>query len=220
MRIAAKLQSVQIQISSDDILKRLRAENPWWDGNSIGTPYQAYTPRPYFKLFLPLVRNRLVRRAVVMMGPRRVGKTVMIYHTVQELIRQGVPSKAICYFSVDHPIYNGLSLEKFLQYYGQCCEVDYKSAEIYAFFDEIQYLRDWEVHLKSAVDTYPNAKFVASGSAAAALRMKSHESGAGRFTNFLLPPLTFYEYLTLLNKINLFKETPKTSAADRQLLLG
>ena len=65
----------------------------------------------------------------------------------------------------------------------------------YVFFDEIQYLKDWEVHLKSLVDTYKQDKFVGSGSAAAALKMKSNESGAGRFTDFMLPPLTFKEYI-------------------------
>lgn len=51
-------------------------------------------------------------------------------------------------------------------------------------------------------------KCTASGSAAAALRLKSNESGAGRFTDFLLPPLTFYEYLDLLNKTDLIEEVP------------
>lgn len=50
------------------------------------------------------------------------------------------------------------------------------------------------------VDAYPHLKLVASGSAAAALRLKSGESGAGRFTDFLLPPLTFYEYLDLIGE--------------------
>jgi predicted AAA+ superfamily ATPase len=50
------------------------------------------------------------------------------------------------------------------------------------------------------VDNFPNLKLTASGSAAAALRLKSGESGAGRFTDFLLPPLTFYEYLDLLGE--------------------
>jgi hypothetical protein len=68
------------------------------------------------------------------------------------------------------------------------------------FFDEIQYLRNWETHLKIIVDQFPNVKCIASGSAAAALRLKSNESGAGRFTDFLLPPLTFHEYLFLLKK--------------------
>jgi predicted AAA+ superfamily ATPase len=70
-------------------------------------------------------------------------------------------------------------------------------SELYVFFDEIQYLKDWEVHLKSLVDSYHNIKFIVSGSAAAALKMKSNESGAGRFTDFILPPLTFHEYLSL-----------------------
>lgn len=59
------------------------------------------------------------------------------------------------------------------------------------FFDEIQYLKNWELHLKTMVDTYRDSKFIVSGSAAAALKFKSNESGAGRFTHFLLPPLTF-----------------------------
>jgi predicted AAA+ superfamily ATPase len=79
--------------------------------------------------------------------------------------------------------------------------LDPKRDRIFIFFDEIQYLRNWEIHLKSAIDTYPNIKVTASGSAAAALRLKSQESGAGRFTDFLLPPLTFYEYIDLTDKI-------------------
>ena len=77
------------------------------------------------------------------------------------------------------------------------------------FLDEIQYLRDWERHLKVFVDDHPDVRCVASGSAAAALRLKSIESGAGRFTNFLLPPLTFYEYLDLLHETDLVEKAPR-----------
>jgi uncharacterized protein len=71
-------------------------------------------------------------------------------------------------------------------------------------FDEIQYLRDWEFHLKDLVDSFPNAKFIASGSAAAALRLKSNESGAGRFTDFYLPPLSFSEFVSFRGHDNKF----------------
>jgi predicted AAA+ superfamily ATPase len=67
----------------------------------------------------------------------------------------------------------------------------------YVIFDEIQYLRDWDVHLKSLVESYREVRFIVSGSAASALKLKSHESGAGRFTDFMLPPLTFYEFITM-----------------------
>jgi len=67
-------------------------------------------------------------------------------------------------------------------------------------FHKVQYHKDWEVHLKSLVDSYPRIRFIASGSAAAALCMKSRELGAGHFTEFLLPPLTFVEYLNFAGR--------------------
>ncbi|MEB0141273.1 MULTISPECIES: AAA family ATPase [unclassified Undibacterium] len=75
-----------------------------------------------------------------------------------------------------------------------------KEAKLYIFFDEVQYLKEWEIHLKSLVDSYSDYKFVVTGSAAAALKLKSNESGAGRFSNFVLPPLTFAEYLRFIQR--------------------
>src|ERR1039457_2798020 len=106
-------------ISPEDIVRRIRTENPWWDGDhTISQTHREMKRRAYFDLFFPLVKSQSVRRAVVLMGPRRVGKTVMIYHAVQALLDDGVPPESICYLSVDHPIYNGLGLEKLLDYYG------------------------------------------------------------------------------------------------------
>ena len=91
-------------------------------------------------------------------------------------------------------------MTELLERYGAAAGVDLTSEPLFVFFDEVQYVPKWEVHLKVLVDTYPNIRFLASGSAAAALRLKSNESSAGRFTDFLLPPLTFHEYLELLGK--------------------
>lgn len=195
------------EIPKEQIVRRLRVENPWWDEpHEVASLYREWTPRPYLDLFFPLVAERKVRRAVVLMGPRRVGKTVMIHHAVQRLLEQGVEPKRLFYVSVDHPLYNGLGLEEMLALYEEAVGVDLRKEPAYVFFDEVQYLRDWELHLKALVDGYPELRIVASGSAAAALRLKSHESGAGRFTDFLLPPLTFHEYLVLLGEEDLVDE--------------
>ncbi len=186
------------------IIGRMKTENPWWsEQHDIIQEYRDYMPREYFKLFYPLVKSMAVRRAVVLMGPRRVGKTVMIHHAIQQLLDEGVSPKSICYLSVDHPIYNGLRLDQLIDFFRQATETNPDHDPCYIFFDEIQYIRNWETHLKTTVDQYSKLKCVASGSSAAALRLKSTESGAGRFTDFLLPPLTFHEYLTLLKKNNL-----------------
>jgi len=186
-----------LKISSDEVVQRIKAENPWWERGAISQEFRALRPRAYFRLFFPLVHDQLVRRATVLMGPRRVGKTVLLHQAVDRLISLGVPPSHIAYLSVDHPLYNGLSLERMLQLY--LGSVEETEGPRYVFFDEIQYLRDWEIHLKVLVDSQPDIRFVASGSAAAALKLKSRESGAGRFTDFILPPLSFYEYLDLLD---------------------
>lgn len=133
------------------------------------------------------------------MGPRRVGKTVMVYHTIEKLLEEGVSPNRILYVSLETPIYTGLSLEQILNFFTE--EFEHKrDSKLYIIFDEIQYLANWEVHLKSLVDSYPCHKYIATGSAAAALKLKSRESGAGRFTEFLLPPLTFAEYISFIKK--------------------
>ena len=190
------------QISQEQVLDRLRAENPWWESDLIPPSIAEFKPRPYMELFFPLVERSGVQRAVVLMGPRRVGKTVLIHHTIDRLLRSGVNAHQICYVSVDHPIYTGLGLGQILDLFHLAAEPS-GEAQCYVFFDEVQYLRDWEVHLKALVDERRPIQFVASGSAAAALRLQSNESGAGRFTDFFLPPLTFYEFLALLGEDSL-----------------
>jgi predicted AAA+ superfamily ATPase len=130
------------------------------------------------------------------MGPRRVGKTVLLHHAIRALLASGVPSRQIGYVSVDHPLYNDCDLLTLHRLLAEAAGSDPAQAR-WVVFDEVQYRRGWEVQLKALVDEFPQVRFIASGSAAAALRRKSHESGAGRFTDLLLPPLTFHEFLEL-----------------------
>ncbi len=191
----------------EQLLKRLVIDNPWWVNGHISEDFNNMPERPYINQFHPLVDDLSIRRAVILMGPRRVGKTVMIYHTIERLIKSGVDPQKIIYISIDTPIYSNTSLEDLLNYALSALKKDGEYDGYYMFYDEIQYLKDWEVHLKSLVDSFRKTKFVASGSAAAALKMKSNESGAGRFTDFMLPPLTFYEYLSILGKDNLIVQS-------------
>ncbi len=182
---------------------RIRTDHVWWENNKIPF-YDDFSKRRYYKGFYSLIKQTTLHRAVVLMGPRRIGKTVMMYQAIQDLLDEGIDANKILYFSLDTPIYTNVSLEelveKALEPYGTTID------GCYIFFDEIQYLKDWEIHLKSLVDRNRNTKFIASGSAAAALRMKSVESGAGRFSDFFLPPLTFAEYIDLNGYDNLLEE--------------
>jgi len=181
-----------LKISRDDIDARLALDNPWWDEDdpdALAT--HAFPKRVYFKSFCRLALNFRVKRAAILLGPRRVGKTVMIRQLAAQALRDGMPGENILYASIDTPLYSNLPLSFFVEAVPPVS----RGEQCLIMFDEIQYLKDWQIHLKDLVDSYPNVRFVASGSAAAALKLRSQESGAGRFSDFILPPLTFSEYV-------------------------
>lgn len=187
--------ATRLEIPQHEVQRRLAIDNPWWRaGQGIDAEEAAWPRRAYFPQFAQLTLDTSVRRAVVLVGPRRVGKTVMLKHLVALLLTEKVVGTQVLFLSLDTPLYSGRSLESLVQLFVDL-QPHPAGRPLWVLFDEVQYLKDWEVHLKSLVDTYPHIRFVASGSAAAALRMKSRESGAGRFTEFILPPLTFAEYL-------------------------
>lgn len=205
-----------LEVTETEIKKRLAFDNPWWEDRKVDERVRSWPKRAYFDGFLRLVRMFEVNRAVVLMGPRRVGKTVMLTQVVQSRIDEGVDPKTICYVSVDTPTYTGIGLEQLLRWFMEM-HGHGRNDKLFLLFDEIQYHQDWERHLKSLVDSFPSFRFIVSGSAAAALKLKSLESGAGRFTDFLLPPLNFLEFLRFLELEEEIFGPEKQGISDRSI---
>ena len=118
------------------IIDRLQFENPWWVTKEIPILYKEMSKRLYFDLFYPFVLETDIRRAVVLMGPRRVGKTVMMFHTIDQLINDGINPQRIFFIGIDNPIYVQLSLQDILDLCLESLQIqDLKGT--YIFFDEI-----------------------------------------------------------------------------------
>ena len=182
-------------VSNQQIADHFKRLNPWWANSEMDGQTLAMRPRAYLGPVRQLLQEPKLRRAVVLLGPRRVGKTILIRHLIADLLAQAVPAQRLAYVEMDHPLLHGQSLEALIHLIEEIAPGG--EGTRYLFFDEIQSHKDWEKHLKPLVDHRPDLKILVSGSAAAALKRQSTESGAGRFTDFLLPPLTFSEYLQL-----------------------
>ena len=182
-------------VSHQQVAEHLKALNPWWQSGNADEETQKLRPRAYLRAVRALLLAPELRRAVVLLGPRRVGKTILIRHLIADLLARGVPPHRLAYVEMDHPLLYGQSLEALIALIESITPGG--DGARYLFFDEIQSHKDWEKHLKPLVDHRPDLRILVSGSAAAALKRQSTESGAGRFTDFLLPPLTFSEYLQL-----------------------
>ena len=127
-------------IAIEQVLERMRFENPWWKTGAIDPYFEDMPRRAYFKQFTTLCADISVQRSVILMGPRRVGKTVMLYHLVQNLLSENVNPRRILFITVENPIYNNLSLETLFKYGREALGASEEVSGWYVIFDEIQYL--------------------------------------------------------------------------------
>jgi predicted AAA+ superfamily ATPase len=87
-------------------LQRLFFDNPWWKNNGyIDKCYQDFPKRAYFSSFYKLVQQD-INRAIVLMGPRRVGKTVMAFQAIDALLTEGISPYNVLYISLETPLYS------------------------------------------------------------------------------------------------------------------
>lgn len=137
-----------------------------------------------------------IRRAIILTGARRVGKTTILYQIMETLLERGVDPKRILFVSLDHPLLKLYNINDILSSYHTNV---YGDEDVYYFFDEVQYATDWDRWLKTIYDTQPFSKAVATGSASPVLVKKASESSVGRWVVLQVPTLSFYEYCQLLN---------------------
>jgi predicted AAA+ superfamily ATPase len=171
--------------------------NPWWR-DEPAPPVRVYKRWP-----LPLLVTRLqsgVTPAVVLRGPRRVGKTVLLRQVLDTLLNQGVASNRILYLPFDElPDLNKLSQPLLsLAYWFErrrlgCTfnEAARNGAPAFLFLDEVQNLDAWAPQLKSLVDNHEVRVFVTGSSS---LRIEAgRDSLAGRISTLTLGTLLLRE---------------------------
>lgn len=182
-------------ITDNDLFHRLAFDNPWWEFKE--TTRVAFKNPPK-RVFFPAFYDRMMQcgdgNVLVLAGPLRAGKTVMLRQLVAQLIESGVKPANVFYCSMTTPSYTaadiGVLFEMFCRRYHHG-----PNAEIYVFFDEIQYAKDWEKSLLKLAKMRPKAKIIGAISSGAPAIVSGTKVMDERMEVFILPPLTFLEFL-------------------------
>lgn len=175
-----------------DVVAILRGFNPWWAGRPSET--LAFR-RLAYQICDRRLRDPQLRRAVLLTGPRRVGKTTILTQIAQGRVLEGRDPKSILYLSLDHPILKLVSLPDILRLYHE--NVHPESRPTLLLLDEVQYADEWELHVKQFVDRNPEYRILATGSASVVQRQQLVDTGVGRWTRVPIPTLSFYEFLRI-----------------------
>ncbi len=171
------------------------------------------TERPLAKVLWRLLLDDAPRRFHLILGPRRVGKTTVLYQTVRHLLDQGVAPERIWWLRMDHPLLTQRSLGDWVR-----AALDTTSElPAYLMLDELVYADEWDLWLKTFYDDRWPVRVAATSSATAALRNRRIESGVGRWSEQHLMPYHFTEYLDLIG--HSYEITAEETLADTLLSL-
>ncbi len=187
-------------VTDEQIIKVLRQYNPWWRSPITIKEESKPQKRVAYYEALKMMGHSSIRRFVVLSGARRVGKTTILYQMMEHFIDEGISPRNIFYISFDNPIIKLVSVEKVIEIYESLYPV---TGTRYFFFDEIQYMENWELWLKVLYDSRKDIRLTATGSASPLLEKGAADSGTGRWTVLKVPTMSFYEYCKLLQLENL-----------------
>lgn len=161
------------------------------------------------EVFKNIWKNMNTGPISLIVGPRRVGKSVVLKQLIFDLInKKSVDPKQILFFEFSPEDKSSLIWEIY-DYFIH--EIANNQKQIYLFFDEIQYIDGYESKVKEIYDNTNNIKMFLTGSLSLSYKRKMEESLAGRFFSYRMYPLNFEEYLALTNLENLefFKKAKK-----------
>jgi predicted AAA+ superfamily ATPase len=186
-----------VKIPKEELIAILSQFNPWWRREKI--PDLPEWHRGAFRELMQWIEHPPAQRAVMLSGPRQVGKTTLLLQAIQRLIDSGIAPGNILYATFDHPVCKLAGLDAVLEAWR---ELEPKTdGPEYLFLDEAQLVKDVGTWVKHQVDFFKTKRIVFTGSATTLIHV-DQESGVGRWHTLHLSTLSFYEYLQI-KKINL-----------------
>lgn len=147
-----------------------------------------------------------IEHVVVLIGPRRAGKSTILYQVIDHLEKIEVDPKAILHINFEDPaLSNNLNLELLDALYDEYRAKIYPQGKAYLFFDEIQRVPMWERWVRTRNET-EDIKIFITGSSAQLMSRELATLLTGRHISFTILPLSFAEFLRF-NDINVPEKT-------------
>ncbi len=170
-------------------------QNPWWREGRVEDLAPSRPNRRFLCADIAKHIHRNPRRALLLRGPRQVGKTTMLLQSISDLLAAGWPASNISYFdfSDERVPLKKVSPEELVKIQPPGVHRDRPRLLV---LDEIGSAREWSRWLKRAVDRQTH-RIVATDSSAALLQEGSEESGVGRWDQLDVEGLTYNEFLSL-----------------------
>ena len=176
-----------------DILKNIQSQNTWWTTGGVDKELVPAFKRNVYRKVREVFFNE-IRRFPVLSGPRRVGKSTMMFQTIDELLKSGIKPEKILFYTLDEFPNDGISIREVVETYQKYVN---DKDDFYLFIDEAQKDKSWKNYVKKLFDLKKNVRAMITGSASVEIEKESDDSGSGRFLTLKIPTMSFYEFCVM-----------------------
>lgn len=164
----------------------IRRWNPWWAEGKL-KPETIGVKREKLAEIENSLNTRQIKGTI---GPRRSGKTTLLYQVIDSLLQQGISPQNILMLNFDDSdIYNS-DFELLL---SECKKINPNVTHL--FLDEVQERKDWERWVRTLYDTRQFLQIFITGSSSSLLSRDVSHVLTGRHITFYTLPFSFREYL-------------------------
>lgn len=156
---------------------------------------------PHKRLSFQELKDEIgLKHMTFVIGPRRVGKSVLLKHMIDYLIRDGTNGRNIFYYSFDSPTISQYCENPIMDSFAYWHENIAKGGKKFVFVDEAHFIPGWFKWLKAIYDRYDDVKIFVSGSSSISIQKDAINYLRGRIIVHEIFPLTFKEFLLLKGK--------------------
>lgn len=158
-----------------------------------------------------------IKRVVSVIGPRRTGKTFLMFQIIKKLLEKGVEKNRILYINFERDLLLGIELSDLRNMIEIFYEIypENKGQKVYLFLDEIQNVPAWEKFVRAIMDG-ENVQVFVSGSSSKLLSKEISTGLRGRTLPYHVYPFSFKEFL----KTKDFKMEKYLSSSQKAKLLN
>ncbi len=178
----------------------LEVWNPWLSTGEVPSSFIGIK-RECVEEMARWLNDRVIK---VVIGPRRAGKTTVMYQLIDFLIKN---SQRAIYINFEDP---EIKEAGFKRVYEEAKKIGGKG--VHLFLDEIQNIAGWENYVRAYYDRRDPVNFIISGSTLAMMGREFQKKLAGRFVSFKVFPFSLREAM----RIRGIRDDPR----DREALLG
>ncbi len=201
------------------LLRELQKENKWWTTGTVPAELKRTFKRADFYIYSQLITKE--DYANVIIGPRRIGKSTVLYQLIDYLITEKkISPNRIIFLSLERPFFDTIKdpIPQALQLFEENIlkePIESLKEHIYIFLDEASRSEDWALQVKEFFDRKYKTRFFVTGSSSPALFSKSAESLVGRHNKIIMLTLKFTDVVKIVDEKN---EIPFLAKINKFLL--